>query len=99
MSSVEIVKDSVVSSANRIEEAATVVDGLEAGTQVEGVATALPGSDSAAKATTLGATWTQEYDAWAQSVREHAEAMRTAAADIEETDVAVAAAYRPGVPV
>lgn len=98
MSRLEMVRADVVDSANRIEEAATAVDGIEAGTTVERIASALPGSDSAAKAGTLASTWTQEYNTWASDVRDHAESMRNASALIEESDLAVATGWGGGPP-
>lgn len=96
MSRLEMVRGDVVDSANRIDEAATAVAGLAAGEEVGQVATLLPGSDSAAQASALATTWTAEYAAWAEAVREHAQSMRDASALIEESDLAVAQGY--GIP-
>ncbi|MDQ1105804.1 type IV secretory pathway TrbL component [Nocardioides zeae] len=95
---VAMVRSDIESAAERIGAAGEAVDGLSAGEHAGQIASALPGSTSAPASTTLQTTWTQEYDGWARRVREHAQAMRDSAADLDETDITVAAGMRPGVP-
>ncbi|GAB3072839.1 hypothetical protein [Nocardioides zeae] len=95
---VAMVRADIQSAAERIGAAGEAVDGLSAGEHAGQIAAALPGSSSGPASSTLQTTWTQEYDGWARRVREHAQAMQDAAADLEETDITVAAGMRPGVP-
>ena len=55
-------------------------------TEVSGVSDALPGSQSAAAATTLGTTWQGRFRGWARRTDEHATSMREAARTWDSTD-------------
>ncbi|MDT9593481.1 hypothetical protein RDV89_10420 [Nocardioides zeae] len=92
----EMVREAVVDAAGRMDEAAAGAEGTSVGEHVGTVGGALPGSTSGPAATTLGTTWTSEFEAWVRDARDHAETMRTSAANIEEADTVSAAAHGAG---
>lgn len=55
-------------------------------TEVSGVAGALPGSESAAAASTLGSTWQTRFRGWATRTDAHVKGMREAAQTWDTTD-------------
>jgi hypothetical protein len=82
---VSVVPGEIRSAAGKMEDAATGVRG-NVPTDVSGIADALPGSESAGAAGTLGTTWQTRFRGWAKRVDTHVAGMRSAADDWASTD-------------
>lgn len=84
--------DAIRTAATSIEQVAGTVR-TSVPDQVGQIATALPGSASAAAGTALATAWTDAYLGWATSAETHAQSMRSCAASWTATDEAVMAKF------
>lgn len=60
----EVVQEDIRVSADQLADLADAVGRADPSDDVQGIATALPNSASAAAATALKATWSERFDAW-----------------------------------
>ena len=82
---VKVVPEEIRSAAGKMEAAASGVRN-HCPTEVSGVSDALPGSQSATAASTLGTTWQGRFRGWARRTDELATSMRAAAGTWDSTD-------------
>ena len=82
---VKVVPEEIRAAAGKMEAAASGVR-THCPTEVSGVSDALPGSQSAGAATTLGTTWQGRFRGWATRTETHATGMREAARTWDSTD-------------
>jgi hypothetical protein len=82
---VEVVPDQIRDAAAKMDAAASGVRS-NAPTDIDGVAGALPGSQSAGAATTLASTWKSRFNGWARRTDAHVTGMREAADTWASTD-------------
>jgi hypothetical protein len=86
----DIVPQDIRAAATKMETAVTAVD-ANIPTGVSAVSTAMPGSQSAAAASTLADTWRTAYQSWVKDATGHVASLRQHADDWVETDLAQAA--------
>lgn len=82
----EAVREDIDESAAAISETARGVKTADPSDHLSIIASALPGSESAAAATSLAGTWTDRFKAWSDDTEAHAETRRGSAASYTRTD-------------
>lgn len=73
-------------AAGQCNDVATVVAGLKSTNDLSGVATAMPGSQSAKAASRLETEWDEDFATWAKRMRSHAASLRASAGTYRATD-------------